>query len=195
MDTEAAAVDGFRRFQPPATGGPMSDVTVFSPRRESVAVAAMQRHNARITRTVAGYTQALVTAASLQRGPAAERVRLSLWDWCRSELLVHARAEERSLYPRALAEERGSLLVESMVEEHETIERLVDEVGAAENGVQAVAAASALLVMLESHLKKENEQLLPLLARSPYVSLADLVDGLDALVDAEAFPEQVRATG
>lgn len=157
----------------------MSDVTVFSPRREAVAVAAMRRHNARLASRLAGYAQALMTATSLHRGSAAERVRLELVDWCRTELLRHAAAEERQLYPRARNEAAGTLLVESMLEEHETIERLVEELGAAEDGVHAVAAASALLVMLETHLKKENEQLLPLLARSPYVSLADLVSGTD----------------
>jgi hypothetical protein len=169
----------------------MSHVTVFSPRREAVAMAAMRRHNARLSATVAGYTQALITAVSLHRSSAAERVRLELWEWCRAELHDHAEAEERDLLSRAADEADGDRVAVTLRGEHETLERLVDELGVAEDGVQAVAAASAIRAVLEGHLARENEQLLPLLARSPYVSLADLVGGTDALVGP--LPEQPAA--
>jgi hypothetical protein len=66
----------------------------------------------------------------------------------------------------------------------------------AEDGVQAVAVASAIRAVLEGHLARENEQLLPLLARTPYVSLADLVGGTDALVGPlPVQPAAVRSPG
>lgn len=164
----------------------MHDLTVFSPQREAAAIAAMEEQNAQMSTTLDAYARALMTAASLHRSEATEAVRLDLWDWCRDVLLVHVRAEEEELYPRASAEAEGRLLVDGMMQEHDTIRRLVRQVRDADDGVHAVAAASALVVMLESHLRKENEQLLPLLARSPYVSLADLLAGLRELAGDRA---------
>jgi hypothetical protein len=48
--------------------------------------------------------------------------------------------------------------------------------------VRAVALAGALDAVVSSHLTKENEQLLPLLVHSPYIALAEVLDGLDELV-------------
>ena len=162
----------------------MHDATVFSPQREAAAIAAMQQHNAMLFSTLAAYAEALVTAASLQRRAAADYVRLEMYEWCRTEILGHAQTEEAALYSRARAEVEGSMLVESMLEEHGVMARFIEELGGASDPVRAVAAASALLVVLESHLDKENTQLLPLLARSPYVSLADQVAGRVELAGA-----------
>ena len=153
----------------------MHDVTVFSPQREAAAIAAMEQENARLFSTLSGYHDALVTAAALQRTAAAESVRLEMLAWCRAALLPHARSEESRLYARARAEAEGALLVDSMLEEHASIDRYIEELGVASDAVRAVAASSALMVVLDCHLRKETNQLLPLLARSPYVSLADQV--------------------
>lgn len=164
----------------------MHHVTVFSPRREAAAVAAMTEHNAELIGTLRRRTDALVTAAVGRHTAQAEAVRLELWQWCREELLEHVIAEEEALYPRARAEEAGTLLVDGMLEDHATVRRLVADLGEAPDPVLAVAAAAGLLVMLETHLKKESEQLLPLLARSPYVSLADVVAGIHELAGEDA---------
>jgi hypothetical protein len=69
-----------------------------------------------------------------------------------------------------------------MLDEHETIYRLVDDLALATDPVRAVAVAGALEAVVAGHIAKENEQLLPLLVRSPYIALAESLDGLDALV-------------
>ena len=38
---------------------------------------------------------------------------------------------------------------------------------------------------MAGHLAKENDQLLPLLVRSPYIALAEALDGLEELVGLE----------
>lgn len=161
-------------------------VTVFSPHRDAEAAAAMVRHNTRMLGELGARLEALVTAAALHRAHAADGARRDLLAWCHDELLPHARAEERALYRPAGAEPQGDLVVESMLEDHETLFLLVGRLESAPDPVRAVAAASALQAVLDTHLRKENEQLLPMLADSPYVSLERAIEGLHELVGAEA---------
>jgi uncharacterized protein (DUF2249 family) len=69
------------------------------------------------------------------------------------------------------------MLVEAMLAEHRVIGGLVDQLPHAD-AVQAVGVAMALEAVFGSHLEKENERLLPTLAESPEVSLAELLDGM-----------------
>ncbi|MGH3331936.1 MAG: hemerythrin domain-containing protein [Nocardioidaceae bacterium] len=160
----------------------MGSVQIISFERDKAAASAMERRHAAMRDALTAQVEDLVTAVASGGAEAAEAVRRELWDWCRSDLLPHAWAEEKAMYPVAYADPRATLLVEGMLAEHEVISGLVDQVGAAEEPVRAAAAANALAHVFSSHLAKENEQLLPLLTRSPHVSLADLLDGMHDLV-------------
>jgi uncharacterized protein (DUF2249 family) len=59
---------------------------------------------------------------------------------------------------------------------------LVDRLAGADSGAAAVGYARALQVLFDSHLTKENEQVLPLLAASSTVSLAELLGGMHELL-------------
>jgi uncharacterized protein (DUF2249 family) len=63
-----------------------------------------------------------------------------------------------------------------------SIGALVDELEQAPTPVRAAAAARALRSLFESHLAKENELVLPLLAADPAVSVADLLGGMHELL-------------
>jgi hypothetical protein len=102
-------------------------------------------------------------------------------DYLDRELLPHAAAEERALYP---AGNRGStaFLVRAMLDEHRRIVATVDRLRAAADGVAAATAASAVLALFESHLAKENDYLVPALVADSDVDLGVLLEGMHALV-------------
>lgn len=97
------------------------------------------------------------------------------------DLLPHAAAEEAALYP---AGDTGltALLVRAMREEHKGILAHVERLQRADDGLEAVAVASAILALFEAHLWKENELLIPALVADPNVSLGELLSGLHELV-------------
>jgi uncharacterized protein (DUF2249 family) len=94
----------------------------------------------------------------------------------------HAEAEERTLYSAAADFVQARLLVEAMLAEHGLITGLVEERARATDRVRAAATANALRTLFDSHLSKENDQLLPLLARAPNVNLAGLLEGMHDLL-------------
>jgi hemerythrin-like domain-containing protein len=166
----------------------MSDpgVRVFSPARDAETAAAMTDHNAATLQALKAHAEALVTVVSARgtRGVTQHAVD-RLVDWCRAELVPHAVAEESTLYRPVAESDAGSLLVEGMLEEHRTIYRLVDELEQATDPVRAVATVGALEAVVSAHLAKEDDELLPLLVHSPYIALADALQGLEELVGLE----------
>jgi hypothetical protein len=103
----------------------------------------------------------------------------------------HALAEERTLYPVAARHLGGALLVEGMVGEHAVIQALVEELETAGSMVRAAAAARALAAVLETHVAKENELVLPLLVGVPGVSLATLLGDVHELLGARGHTQSV----
>ncbi|MEK8228301.1 hemerythrin domain-containing protein [Oerskovia sp. M15] len=104
-------------------------------------------------------------------------------------MLPHALAEEAAMYPHAHRDEHARLLVDAMIAEHGVIGELVDALDSAPNPVRAAAHARALQVLFETHLTKENEQILPLLALSSDVSLAAVLDGMHELLGGHSHGE------
>lgn len=151
----------------------------------AAADAVIAHHNeltANLTRQVA----LLRAAARAGTEPQWREHRQNLLTWLRTELLPHAAAEETALYPPAGRQERGRLLVEGMVAEHQAIARLVTELETAGTPVDAAGAARALASVFEIHLSKENTLVLPLLLSAEDVSLAEILDGMHDLLGAHA---------
>jgi uncharacterized protein (DUF2249 family) len=116
--------------------------------------------------------------------------------WCTHELVPHALAEEKAMYPAAQVMSEGRLLVEGMLAEHQVITGLVHDLESAVEPVRAAAAATALKVAFDSHLGKENEQILPLLASSSTVSLHEILGGMHELLGGhEAHEHGAPAAG
>ena len=160
----------------------MNTLTIASDEADARAAAAVEQHHAEM----AGRLQALVESllVEVERGGATAAVaaREALVTWLRDDLMPHAVAEEKAMYPAAHGTERGRLLVDGMLAEHVTIGALVDEVEQAATPLRAAAAARALRALFESHLAKENELVLPLLAADPTVSVAALLGGMHELL-------------
>ncbi|TDO44183.1 uncharacterized protein (DUF2249 family) [Kribbella sp. VKM Ac-2571] len=160
----------------------MSELVIASTETDAKAADAVRHHHAEMAGALSLRTEELVAAAARRDTPAAELARRELVDWCHRELIPHARAEEQAMYPAAQGMVEGRLLVQAMLGEHEVIARLVRGVADAADLVRAAASATALHAVFDSHLAKENDLVLPLLAASPGVSVAELLGGLHELL-------------
>ena len=160
----------------------MDNLVIASSEADAAAASAVEQHHAQMAGALSVAVERLVSAVAAGDSSAA---RDDLVRWCRTELVPHALAEEKAMYPAAQAKEAGRLLVEGMLAEHTVIVGLVEEVAAATDPVRAAAAAKALQVMFDSHLAKENELVLPLLVASPDVSVAELLGGMHELLGGE----------
>ncbi len=167
----------------------MNDVVLASTEADSEALDAVVNHHATMSGALAVRAQAVVDAASRGDVGAAEQARADLSTWCERDLVPHALAEEKTLYPAARQSEPARLLIDAMLDEHRTITETVSALSRplAQPGdeVRAAASATALRALFESHLWKENELVLPVLAARTDVSLTDLVGDIHELLGAD----------
>ena len=160
----------------------MSTLVVATSAADAQAVEAIKDHHAQLAGALAVQVEALIDATVRTDLAGASLASQSLVSWCQSELIPHALAEERTIYPKAHEDLQARLLVDAMIAEHRDIVALVEAISAAKTPVRAAANAQALLSIFNSHLVKENEQILPLLAQSNEVSLAELLGGMHELL-------------
>jgi uncharacterized protein (DUF2249 family) len=160
----------------------MENVVIASREADIKAAEAVEQHHAQMAGTLAVRVESLVAAAAAGDRARAEDARSVLVSWCDQDLVPHALAEEKTMYPAARAKVEGKLLVDGMLEEHQVITGLVHLLAASEDLVRAAATAKALQVVFENHLSKENDLVLPLLVAAPEVSVADLLGGMHELL-------------
>jgi uncharacterized protein (DUF2249 family) len=160
----------------------MSTIVVASSQQDAQAVEAVIEHHAQLAGTLARHVEKLINSAIGGNGQAAGKARIGLIHWCDNELIPHALAEEVSMYPLAHEDPRARLLVDAMIEEHHGILALVEQIRIDSNPALTAARAKALGALFDSHLAKENDQILPLLAASKDISLAKVLDGMHELL-------------
>lgn len=165
----------------------MNAVVVASSERDAAAVEAVRQHHAEMAGSLAALAGRIATAST---DAAALEARTELVRWAERDLVPHARAEEQAMYPLAHQDGRARLLVEAMLAEHELIVGLVERLRSAQGQVEAAGEARALSVTFESHLAKENDQILPLLAESPGISLAEALEGMHELLGGHGQVDQ-----
>jgi len=146
---------------------------------DAEAAVAIREHHAELEHALRERVAALRHAvrAGLPHEPA-QRAVLAFLD---TELLPHAAAEERSIYP---AGDRGltALLVQAMLEEHRNLIAHVASLRESVEAIDAVANARVIQALFESHLSKENDLLLPALVADPSVSLGALLVGMHEIL-------------
>lgn len=157
----------------------MSTVTIASSHADAEAAEKVEQHHAAMAGRLDLLTADVVRAARTDR---AESARDELLSWLRDDLVPHATAEEQTLYPAAAQLPETRLLVEAMLAEHVLIHRLVADLEAAADPVEAAAIARALETVFDSHLAKENDQLIPTLVASSAYSVAEMLDGMHDLL-------------
>jgi uncharacterized protein (DUF2249 family)/iron-sulfur cluster repair protein YtfE (RIC family) len=160
----------------------MSTVVVATNAADAQAVEAVKNHHAQLAGALAVQVEALVDAAARGDVPGAATTAEALVRWCDAELVPHALAEEQAMYPPAQEDPRARMLVDAMLVEHQELLALVQAIRQSTGPVRAAASAQALRTLFESHLVKENEQILPLLAESSGVSLAEILGGMHELL-------------
>ena len=160
----------------------MSTVTIASNHADAEAAEKVEQHHAELAGRLALLTADVVRAARTDR---AEVARQELLSWLRNDLVPHAAAEEKTLYPAAAQIAEARLLVEAMLAEHLLIHRLVADLEAAADPVEAAAVARALETLFGSHLAKENDQLIPTLVASPDYSVAEMLSGMHELLGGD----------
>lgn len=160
---------------------------------EARALAAVEAHHAGMLTRLDALVTALTHAVKADDAAAEHDAHAVLVEWCETELVPHALAEEGPLYGGPAAAPEGRLLVAGMLAEHQVIVGLVEKLRAAQ-GVDAAVAAGAIGQIFALHLDKENRLLMPFIVESPGLSLAAAVAGLQELV-GEAHIHDAHSTG
>ncbi len=176
------------------------DVVIASSAADAAAVEAVKQHHAQLAGALSALVEATLDAVGRIGGAGESAVgaaRDALVHFCDEELMPHATAEEQSMYPAGARFDTGALLVEAMIAEHHVIGALVEAIRTGQSPVAVAANAVALRVLFESHLAKENDIILPLLAAEPSVSVAALLEGMHELLGADGHGEAqpAAATG
>jgi len=171
----------------------MNTLVVATSAADAQAVEAVKAHHAQLAGALAVQVEALVDAADRGDLPGSAAASAALVRWCEAELVPHALAEEQVMYPMAHADPHARLLVDAMIAEHRDLVALVQAIADAKGPVRAAASAQALRSLFDSHLVKENEQILPLLAESTEVSLAQILGGMHELLGGQGEVDPVAS--
>lgn len=164
-------------------------VVIASSAADAAAVDAVVSRHAELSGALEAHIQRVFAAVINNDVRGADHERAALVAWCGAELVPHVLAEEAVLFPAARQDVRARLLVDALATEHDVLRELVEAVRKAVNPVVVVANAHALRVVVASHLAKEDDLLLPLLAGSPDVALAAEVAATQAALDGNADAE------
>ena len=156
----------------------MNAIVVASSEQDAQAVEAVMQHHAQLAGALGRHIEMALNTAISGDQQAAEKAKQALLQWCDNELIPHALAEETSMYPKAHQDPTARLLVDAMIAEHRDIVAVIQKIRTASNPVLVAAEAKALGALFDSHLVKENEQILPLLAALKDVSLAQILTGM-----------------
>ena len=143
------------------------------------AADPIRTHHDELHEAVRRRVEALILAADAGRG--VDDARRAVLDVLDGEIIPHAKAEEAALYP-AGDTPTAALLVRAMREEHRALIGRVDRLRDATAPAVAAGHAAAVLALLESHLWKENELLVPAILGDPSTSLAELLAGMHELI-------------
>jgi hypothetical protein len=148
---------------------------------EAAALEAVAKHHESLLKRLDALVSMLTHAVKAGDAVAEHDAHGVLLEWCETELLPHALAEEGALYGGAGRAPEGRLLVAALLAEHQAFVGLIEELRGA-SGVDAAVTAGAIRNVFAGHLDKENRLLLPLIVASPGLSLAQAVEGLSELV-------------
>ncbi|TAL71761.1 MAG: hemerythrin domain-containing protein [Rhodanobacter sp.] len=142
---------------------------------DAVLAGKLKAHHAAMIKELDRLSAGLMTAA--ESGTGAASARAALETWIHNVLIPHAEEEEATTYRAAGELPEGRLLIRSMLDEHVLIRQTGAHVATAKNPVAAGAYARALLEIFDSHQRKENDIILPLLVESDAVSLTAVMGG------------------
>ena len=127
-------------------------------------VRQIVHHHAVLRRGLERRAGALCEAA--ENGIRFQRQLKTLREYMTGEILPHAQAEERTLYPAAAAHARGSELVRALTAEHRELAYLAGRLQPGADGTEAATVSEWIATLFAGHVAKENDLLLPALTGS-----------------------------
>ncbi|MDP4510096.1 DUF2249 domain-containing protein [Nonomuraea turcica] len=151
---------------------------------QDAVLSRIRAHHDQLGRTMSDHAVTIARSIDRLMSPAARQTVLAAF--CAEEVLPHAAAEEATLYAAADDLPATRLLVQAMRDEHATLQALAAELVSATTPGEIVSASSALNTLFQSHLKKENDVLLPALADHGIDLAALLGDAHEILGEATA---------
>jgi Hemerythrin HHE cation binding domain len=125
-------------------------------------VRQIVHHHAVLRRGLERRSGALCEAA--ENGVRFDRLMMTLREYVAGEILPHAQAEERTLYPAAAAQARGGSLVRALTAEHRELAYLAGRLRPGADGAEAATVSEWIATLFAGHVAKENDLLLPALA-------------------------------
>ncbi len=161
----------------------MRHLTIATSQADAAAADVMEDHHAQLVGQLAVRSQTLAALAPGGWSAQVEEARDDLVTWARTQLVPHARAEEETLYAAAAQDPRGRPLVDAMLTEHGVIGDLIDRIAVARDALALAIAAGRLAAVVEGHVAKENDQLLPLLLEGAGTSVAGLLSTMHELLE------------
>ena len=138
------------------------------------AYEAMLAHH-RVLGEELGRRADAVSGAVAAGGPHGTAVA-GLIAYLAEEVLPHAAAEEKTIYPAAAAHDGLAGVVGEMIAEHVTLSAAGARLAALTDGAAAAEQARQIAGLFTVHAAKENEILLPALLAGQSVDLAALLD-------------------
>ena len=153
------------------------------------AYEAMLEHHKRLGEQLAGRADA-VSGAVVAGRPHGAAVA-SLIAYLAEEILPHAAAEEKTIYPAAAAHTGLAGVVSEMTAEHRTLSAAGTRLATLTDGAAAAQQAQQIAGLFAAHAAKENDLLLPALLASHSVDLAALLGQMHASSghDGEPAPD------
>jgi uncharacterized protein (DUF2249 family) len=156
-----------------------SDVVVATNSADAAAVDDVRSRYAELLGRQASLNAAIFAAAG-SAGPAFDDAHREVQEFVDRAVRPQLRAAAELIYPAASGVERARLLVEGLRGETRLVEQAAARVVRDTDRVQIAAHVEALRVLLEALLGKVADLLLPALAETSGLSLADLVARLPA---------------
>ncbi|MCL2584174.1 MAG: DUF2249 domain-containing protein [Streptosporangiales bacterium] len=151
---------------------------------EAEAYEAMVEHHTRLGEELAGHADAVSREVAAER-PYGARVA-GLIAYLAEEILPHAAAEEKTVYPAAAEHAGMESVVSEMNAEHVALSALGTRLAAVIDGAAAAALAQQIAGLFTAHAARENDVLLPALLNDESVDLAALLGQMHGAVDVYA---------
>ena len=171
----------------------VTDITVAASRQDAAALDDVRQHHAELAEVLATRVEMLLTTAAAG-GERFEDAHRLVAEIVTSELAVHTRAAEESLYPAAARIPSARLLIDGMLAENRALCTLMDQFLRSTEPVRIAALGYALRVLFDALITQENDLVLPLLATHPTVSLTETVREYRDL-RPEGVPAAAHRTG
>ena len=127
-------------------------------------VRQIVHHHAVLRRGLERRAGALCEAA--ENGIGFQRQMRTFREYLTGHILPHAEAEERTLFPAAAVQARGSELVRALTAEHRELAYLAGRLQPGADGAEAATVSEWITTLFAGHVAKENDLLLPVLADS-----------------------------